>query len=155
MRTPGFIGTLLAIGVCACSEVRAAYRDVLIQDVPHVRQKPDFCGEACAEMALRKLGHDINQDAVFNRAGLDPALGRGCHTAELAKALRDIGFKVGPVWNKVRVVKLASEMESRWKALHTDLTRGVPSIVCMRYNDRPNATEHFRLVLGYSAAREP
>jgi len=39
------------------------YDDVLIAEVPHVRQKPDFCGEACAEMMLRKLGHELDQDA--------------------------------------------------------------------------------------------
>ena len=33
------------------------YSDVLIKDVPHVKQKPDFCGEACAEMALARLGN--------------------------------------------------------------------------------------------------
>ena len=31
------------------------YQDVLIKEVPHVKQKPDFCGEACAEMFLKKL----------------------------------------------------------------------------------------------------
>ena len=32
------------------------YADALIKDVPHVAQKPDFCGEACVEMVLKKLG---------------------------------------------------------------------------------------------------
>ena len=31
-------------------EPAAAYKSVVIKDVPHVRQKPDFCGEACAAM---------------------------------------------------------------------------------------------------------
>ena len=53
----------------------AAYRDVLIKGVPHVKQRPDFCGEACAEMVLRKLGKRGDQDYVFNSSGLDPALG--------------------------------------------------------------------------------
>ena len=33
--------------------------------------------------------------------------------------------------------------------MHGDLQRGVPSIVCMHYSDRPDTTEHFRLILGY------
>ncbi len=40
-------------------------------------------------------------------------------------------------------------MESLFRALHADLAAGVPSIVCMRYDDTPEASEHFRLVLGY------
>ena len=55
-------------------------RSVVIKDVPHIRQKPDFCGEACAAMYLQKLGVRSDQDAVFDASGLDPALGRGCYT---------------------------------------------------------------------------
>src|SRR5512140_556541 len=77
------------------------YPDVLIKDVPHVRQKPDFCGEACAEMYLRKLGHAVTQDQVFDASGLDPELARGCCTAELNTALRKLGFRTGDVWYRL------------------------------------------------------
>ena len=60
---------------------------VLIKGVPHVEQKPDYCGEACGEMVLRKLGYDADQDYVFKMSGLDPELGRGCYTRDLKKAL--------------------------------------------------------------------
>ncbi|MHB1035780.1 MAG: C39 family peptidase [Pirellulales bacterium] len=127
------------------------YASVLIRDVPHVRQRPDFCGEACAEMFLRKLGSKINQDDVFNRSGLDPALGRGCYTRELAAALAKVGFRVGKVFEQVSAAKAPAQMEAQWKALHADLARGVPSIVCTHFDDQPQTTEHFRLVLGYDA----
>jgi len=130
-----------------------ALKSVLILGVPHVRQKPDFCGEACAEMFLQKLGKPIDQDEVFNRSGLDPALGRGCDTAELAKALEQIGFAIGPVWQAVDL-KRPSELESQFRALHADLAAGVPSIVCMHYSDEPATTEHFRLLLGYDATAD-
>jgi hypothetical protein len=64
---------LWAVSVAAGAQAPAApaqgrgYADVLIKDVPHVRQKPDFCGEACAEMALTKLGKKWTQDDVFNQ----------------------------------------------------------------------------------------
>src|SRR5437879_2395538 len=64
----------------------APLKSVLIRDVPFVRQKPDFCGEACAEMYLRKLKVAVDQDYVFDQSGLDPVLGRGCYTRELAKS---------------------------------------------------------------------
>ncbi|MCH8042187.1 MAG: C39 family peptidase [Planctomycetes bacterium] len=127
------------------------YESVLIKDVPHVRQKPDFCGEACVEMVLRKLGKTYDQDYVFDASGLDPLLGRGCYTRDLTKAARAIGFDVGTVGRQVRVDHLKGDMEAQWAALHADLLRGVPSIICTRYDEQPETTEHFRLVLGYDA----
>src|SRR5438552_1889739 len=75
-----------------------AVASVYIQGVPHIRQEPDFCGEACAAMYLNKLGQNYDQDAVFNAAGLDPALARGCWARDLNAALTKIGFRTGVVW---------------------------------------------------------
>lgn len=127
---------------------------VLIRNVPHIRQKPDFCGEACAASWLRKLGVDANQDAVFDASGLDPALGRGCYTKELAIALRRIGFDTGPVWHPVPAAQHQLHLHKLWQATLSDLRDGVASIVCMRTSARASATEHFRLVLGYDAASD-
>jgi len=143
---------LLAVVLCSFQNAQAAvYADALIADVPHVLQKPDFCGEACAEMYLRKKGMATTQDQIFNVSDLDPAQGRGCYTAELNVALTKIGFKTGDVWTQVSNAKLAAELETQWQALHSDLVKGVPSIVCMHYDDKPNTTEHFRLALGYDS----
>jgi hypothetical protein len=142
--------TVMAL-VSAEETALAKYQSVLIKDVPHVRQKPDFCGEACAEMALRKLGKQLDQDFVFDQAGLDPTLGRGCYTRELAVALKRIGFQTGKTWYGVSTADAERQMESLFGELHADLIAGVPSILCMHYNDQPNTTEHFRLLLGYDA----
>ena len=127
------------------------YSSELIRGVPHVQQKPDFCGEACAEMALRKLGKPLDQEFVFGQAGLDPSLGRGCYTVDLARALTAIGFRVGLTWQRVEVAKADEQLEKCFAELHADLHQGVPSIVCMHFDERPDTTEHFRLVLGYAA----
>jgi hypothetical protein len=125
---------------------------VLIEGVPHVLQKPDFCGEACAEMHLRKLGFKtIDQDRVFEHTGLDPALGRGAWTRELKPALESIGYDVGPVWVSIDPQRADEGIEREWRRLVADLRKDIPSIVCMHYDDTPNTTEHFRLVLGYDA----
>jgi hypothetical protein len=150
------MAAVLAMCLAACSagapaQPAPACKDALIKSVPHVKQKPDFCGEACAAMYLERLGKRFTQDDVFNLAGVDPALGRGCRTPEMAAVLKRIGFKAGDVYRKVAAAREAQEMQAAWAALHADLVRGVPSIVCMRYNDQPQATEHFRLVLGYDA----
>ena len=139
---------LIACGGSQAADNVAAYASVKITGVPHVQQKPDFCGEACAEMWLRKLGHKITQNDVFNLSGVDPLSARGCHTTELAKALKAIGFDVGNVWCKIPA-KSDAAIAKQWEQLHADLVKGIPSIICMRTSRTRDATEHFRLVLGY------
>jgi hypothetical protein len=125
------------------------YASVLLEGAPHVRQKPDFCGEACVEMATARLGRRVSQDDVFALTGIDPALGRGAYTKELSEALGKLGFAVGPVWHPIEAARAPEALEARFAELHADLLKGVPSIVCMHYDERPRTTEHFRLVLGY------
>jgi Peptidase_C39 like family len=130
---------------------QTTYSDALILDVPHVKQREDFCGEACVEMVIRKLGKKGDQGDVFNASGLDPVLGRGCYSVDLARALNRIGFKPGNVFFKIDAARADEGIEEQWKLLHADLLNGVPSIVCMHYDDSPNTTEHMRLVVGYEA----
>jgi hypothetical protein len=126
----------------------------LIRGVPHVRQKPDFCGEACAEMVLSWLGRGGTQDDVFDLSGIDPALGRGAITPELKRGLEQLGFRVGDVWYPVEAARGAAELERHFAAVYEDLRRGVPAIVCMHYDEGPRTTEHFRLVVGYDPATD-
>ena len=49
------------------SIISASDKPVCIEKIPHVRQKADFCGEACVEMWLKKLGSRLTQDDVFKR----------------------------------------------------------------------------------------
>ena len=127
---------------------------VLIRGVPHVRQKPDFCGEACAAMFLGKDGWAVDQDYVFQCSGLDPVEGRGCHTRELVAALKTLGREVGPVWFKIPAAESDKSLDRQWQALHADLVNGVGTIICMRTGEGPGATEHFRLILGYDDKRD-
>jgi len=124
---------------------------VKIDGVPFVRQKPDFCGEACVEMGLRKLGHRLSQDDFFALSRVDPALGRGVLAKELARGLRRIGLDPGAVWYRVPRRQPAPELERQFRQLHADLLAGVPSIVCTHYDRSPGTTQHFRLVLGYDS----
>ena len=147
------VALLLGISFSA-THSQAAPLSYLIRNVPHVQQKPDFCGEACVASWLQKLGTGADQDDVFNASGLDPSLGRGCYSQELLAALKRIGFQPGRVWNRISVADKDTELESIWKAMLKDLADGVPSIICMRTSDDAKATEHFRLVLGYDAAAD-
>ena len=150
MRKLPFVIAALSLAASAV----AAPRFLLIKGVPHVKQKPDFCGEACAAMWLNKLGHKGDQDWVYDQAGVDPRVARGAYTPELARALQAIGFDIGPVLYKVRAGRAAAELNALWLKLRGDLAKGVPSIVCMSYDDKPRATEHFRLVLGHDPATD-
>ncbi len=133
---------------------KAPLPSVLIRDVPFVRQKPDFCGEAVTAAWLGALGKRSDQDAVFDASGMDPARGMGVTTRELEVALTRLGFRPGKVWNHVRSASAADELAKHFATLHGDLARGVPCIVCMRYDEGPSTTEHFRLILGYDADKD-
>lgn len=158
-----------ALGLPACGRARpragASRREVpipaktqlasvVLPNVPHVRQKPDFCGEAATASWLGALGKRPDQDAVFDASGMDPSRGMGVTTRELAASLEKLGFSPGEVWHSVRADSAAAELAKLFQELHADLARGVPSIVCMHYDERPDTTEHFRLVLGYDADKD-
>ncbi len=127
---------------------------VLVPGVPHVLQEPDFCGEAATEMVLRARGVPLDQDGVFGLTGMEPARGMGATTRELSLALARLGFDVGPVWQTARAANARDDMDALFRELHADLAKGVPSIVCTHFDERPETTEHFRLVLGYDHATD-
>src|ERR1700752_2970564 len=114
MRTRA-LATLVVLASASAAHAATEYRDTLIAGVPHVAQRDDFCGEACAEMVLRKLGKKGDQDYVFNMSGLDPPLGRGCYSSDLARALRGIGFKTGDVFYTIDADRANEEIDAQWK----------------------------------------
>lgn len=124
---------------------------VIIENVPHVQQKPDFCGEACVASWLQKVGQSVDQDVVFDASGLDPTLGRGCYTKELVTAVRNLGIDPGPVWYRIPATHSETHLRTAWDHLVADLNEGIASVICMRTSDRSDAKEHFRLLLGYDS----
>jgi hypothetical protein len=127
---------------------------VQIDGVTHVKQRPDFCGEACVQMWAEHVGMHYDQDDVFDETGLDPALGRGAYTPDLVKAVKRLGFAPPSVYTLVDAAHPQPGLDRELAALHADLKKGVPSIVCMHYNDQPHTTEHFRLIIGYDAKKD-
>ena len=150
--------TAIPITLCGCSPQSGGapnglvqhptYKSSLIEKVPHIQQKPDFCGEACAAMYLNFLGEEVDQDYVFDAAGVDPSVGRGLIARELNNALTQIGFKTGTVWSQVRSKR---DVHRQFAYMLDDLSHQIPSIVCMNTTRDASNTEHFRLVLGYDA----
>lgn len=118
---------------------------ILIEKVPHVRERPGFSGEACAAMVLRKAGLSVGQDDVFNHSGVEPIHGRGCSESELLDVLARIGFRTGPGLCPIDPAKADEQLGQHWLALRADLARGVPSIVSLH---GPGGAG-FRLILGH------
>ncbi len=148
---PPIDGPVAGAASSAASLPPSALTTVVLEGVPFVEQRPDFCGEACVEMAARRLGQTYDQDAVFGLTGLDPALGRGAYTRELTEAVHKLGFDPGEVGSKVSASDPLPGLERAFARVHADLARGVPSILCMHYDEREGTTEHFRLIVGYDA----
>lgn len=151
MRSSSPLRAVLVVLLGALPSLAGELPTALVSGFRHVQQRPDFCGEAVLEMALRQQGITTTQDEVFRRSGLDPAKGRGVYADELATALRSYGVEPGQVWYRVDPRRAAQELDAQWRALHQDLAAGQPSVVCMHYDEQPTTTEHFRLITGYDA----
>src|SRR5579871_1873097 len=97
------MGRLAVVIACAACNVASGepQHAIVLDGVPHVRQRPDFCGEACVEMAGRRLGMTFDQDDVFAMTGLDPALGRGAYTPDLVRAVKALGLAPPNVYTLV------------------------------------------------------
>ena len=150
---------LLALTCASCvgsasGEPSHRLASVVIDGIEHVKQKPDFCGEACVEMWAHHLGKSYDQDDVFAATGLDPSLGRGAYTPELVRAVKQLGFAPPNVYAMVDAAHPHPAIDRELEKLHADLEKGIASIVCMHYDDRPHTTEHFRLVIGYDADKD-
>lgn len=125
--------------------------EILIKNVPHIRQKPDFCGEACTAMYLQKLGYkEITQDDVFNLTEVDPHQARGAYTRDMKVALSSLGFKPGKIWHSVKAED-SEAIKDEWDKIVANLADNIPTIVCMNTD---GGTEHMRLILGYDESRK-
>jgi hypothetical protein len=140
--------TLLALLLTASPD------SLLLPNIPHVPQKPDFCGEACVETALKHFGRPGTQDDVFAAAEVAPELGRGAWTPELKHALERLGFGPGPTWFAISPDRAEAQMQLQLNAALADLRLGFPSILCMHYDADRGSPEHFRLLVGYEDAGE-
>ena len=132
-------------------------RDVYIRDVPFHRQEPAFPAEACLHMWLEHLGEKTTQHALFDLSGASPARGRGMSAGDLLQLLKKLNLDPGPaetLWQRFATADAPARLDELFDALLADLHRGRASIVAMRFDLRPDAPEHFRLILGYDATRD-
>src|SRR5688572_25213694 len=117
---------MLSLALLIAAAAPASFR---LPDVPHVRQKPDFCGEACVEMALRHFKRPGTQDDVFAWSGVPRALNRGAWTKELKVAVQRAGFDPGQVWFTAPARSPRPRMNALLDESLADLRAGYPSIL--------------------------
>jgi hypothetical protein len=72
------------------------YQSTLNEGVPHILQKPDFCGEACAAMMLQKLG-----ETVVPKALVYGEIAAGYTNADFAQHVMKLRSKVPPGFSTV------------------------------------------------------
>lgn len=120
--------------------------------VPHVRQKPDYCGEACIEMATRYRGEPVSQDRVNEVAGLRGA--RGVYGSELVNVI-DERLKLETAGRTGRRCLRAEEHLWDRVCLVRALSQGRPVLLgvwCSPENKQNEAVwtfDHFVLLVGY------
>ena len=125
--------------------------EALINNVPFESKLPDFGGEACVAMFLKAMGQKVDQDVVFDAAGVDPVLGRGCYTPELTRACQKIGFETGEVGYLCTDKNREQLQNKTWDAFRKNIATGVGSVVCW-HNEK--GVENFILVLGIDNNRD-
>ena len=116
-------------------------------EIPFIQKKPDFGGEACVAMALKGLGHAVDQDFVFDNSRVKPILGRGCVTKELVRAVKQIGVAPGEVWFPVNDNVALAKV---WQGIEKDLQDNISTVVCRIQNQ----SEQFVLVVGFDATSD-
>lgn len=147
-RTVVFSVAILILSSCSTSNACEVGNvgepeSVLLNDISFEPKKPDFGGEACLSMFLRSVGVNASQNDVFNGAGVDPMLGRGCFTRELVSAAKAFGIEPGRVWYEGDT---ARDANLYWNTIWEDLQAGRPTIVCRK----KGGAEQFVLVVGFN-----
>lgn len=118
--------------------------EIYIKNVTFLPKKPDFGGEACVAMWLNTIGSSIDQDFVYDQAEVDPMQGRGCNTAELAKAVKKLSIDPGAVWFNVDPSNADQQFSQQLANLKTDIEANIPWVVCLETDEG----QQFVLVVG-------
>jgi hypothetical protein len=121
--------------------------------VPHVKQKPDYCGEACIEMVTTYVGEPISQDRFNELAELKAA--RGVYGKELVQVIdgklkMETAGRVGRacrttadhLWDRVSLVRAISEGRP--------VLLGFWANPAKKTNEDHWAFDHFVLLVGYN-----
>ncbi|MDA1085801.1 MAG: C39 family peptidase [Verrucomicrobia bacterium] len=144
----------LRLGELLEAELYPVARPRHILDVPYVRQKPDYCGEACVEMVSTFLDRPVSQDKVNELAGL--AGKRGCHGEELAAVINKLELKIASAGSWPGAT--ADDFVAERMRLLTCLRQNHPVLLGLWGNYQVQQAgwtfDHIVLLIGYDLASE-
>lgn len=124
-----------------------------ILKVPFVRQLPDFCGEACIEMAMTHFGAPISQREVHRASGLTGL--RGVHADELEETLTFLRIPHEKSYVRRKTGGNLQDHAADRDFLISSINAGHPVLlgVWADPQDKQNAAtwdfDHFVLLVGY------
>jgi hypothetical protein len=145
---------------CTPADVKAAVfypcsRFARTLPVTHVKQKPDYCGEACVEMVSEYLARKVTQDDVNKAGGLDGK--RGVYAEELEKAILQLKLKTAPVSAGFEY-KTPEDMLLDFWQLVRDIDRNKPVLLGFWANPDKKSEkfnfDHFVLLVGYDLTKQ-
>jgi hypothetical protein len=137
-------------------ELYTAATPARLLKVPHVKQKPDYCGEACIEMVTSYFGESVSQDRANELAGLNGA--RGVYGSELVKVI-DKGLKLETAGRVGRACKTTADDLWDRVSLVRAVSEGRPVLLGFwgtpekKNNEDHWAFDHFVLLVGYDLAK--
>lgn len=124
--------------------------------VPHVKQKPDYCGEACIEMVTTYFGEPVSQDRFNELAKLKTA--RGVYGEELVRVV-DLVLKRETAGRAGRACRTATDRLWDRAGLVRAISEGRPVLLGFwanperKTNEDHWAFDHFVLLIGYDLAK--
>ena len=120
--------------------------------VPHVKQKPDYCGEACIEMVTTYFGACVTQDRFNELSGLNGV--RGVYGRELVMVI-DERLKMATTGRVGRACRTAADHLWDRISLVRAISEGRPVLLGFwgtpekKQNEDRWAFDHFVLLIGY------
>ena len=135
--------------------VSAPSREMKIE---FVKQLPDYCGEACIQMATEFLGQPVAQERVNKLAGLHGQ--RGVYSNELVGTLSKLGLEQTPASSTFFVrdehLDYGLDLGRVLKALdrHRPVLLGLWADPDHKTNEDRWAFDHFVLAVGYDLKRQ-
>ncbi len=120
-----------------------------VRDVPHVRQRENYCATASAEMLLRFYGFDIDQRFLARISSEESRRGGGTGARALSVALRNIGLEVA-ILRPHEENPDETPFENLLNGIKRALAENRP--VTMSYRTS-GATSHMVVVVGYDDRR--
>ena len=111
---------------------------IKILDAPKIKQRPQYCGIACLDMALSYFGLEISQEdtAQYFKNYKEIEKNMGVYTSELVSVAKKLGFKA-TYWEKLGLEDIIEFID-----------KNSPIIALGRWLKDPYA-RHFILIKGY------